>query len=59
VEDVNASIQKRLTENCPESIADLAIKAIAFAEQQGSPAAVAELLKPIIRKLASGGGTKR
>ncbi len=62
MEDVNASIRDKLTSKFSEPVAELAMKAIAFAEQQGSPSAVAELLKPIIRKLAqqaSSGGTKQ
>ena len=62
MEDVNASIQNKLANKFSEPVAELAMKAIALAEQQGSPSAVAELLKPSIRKLAQQagrGGTKQ
>ena len=62
VKDINVSIQKKLTSNFPEPVAELAMKAIAYSEQEGSPSAVAERLKPIIRRLAqqpSGGGAKQ
>ena len=52
MEDVNVGIQNKLTNNCPKPIAELAMKAIAFSVQDGSPSAVAERLKPLIRKLA-------